>query len=76
MDHFYSNFKRGRIKYHLNGILSNYEKDLIKIDKGNEKVFKKIISRMMKFNEGYWEKENLEFKILFYALKGIIENYK
>ena len=72
-DHFNSNEKRGQIRFHLEKIWLKYEAGEIKIDKSNLKIFKKIISRMLKYN-GYWEKENWEYKILYYALFGLIES--
>lgn len=68
-DHFYSNEKQGRIKSNVNGILNNDENGLIQIEPRNVKVFKKILSRMLKYDQGYWDKENWEFKLLFFALK-------
>lgn len=28
---------------------------------------------MLKYDKGYWEKENWEYKILFYSLYGLLE---
>jgi hypothetical protein len=72
-DHFNSNEKRGRIGFHLKAIVRKVNDGELKIDKSNEKIFRKIISRMMNYNDGYWTKENWEYKILYYALKGLTE---
>lgn len=73
MDHFNSNEKKGRIGYHLRQIEHKFNEGELKIDKSNEKILKKIISRMLKYDKGYWIKENWEYKILFYSLFGLIE---
>ena len=72
-DHFNSNEKKGRIGFHLRQIVHKYKDGDLKIDKSNEKIFKKIISRMMKYDQGYWVKENWEYKILFYSLFGLLK---
>ena len=71
-DHFYTNQKRGKISFHLDSILRKFDEGELKMDKANAKTFKKIVFRMRKFNEGTWEKENWEYKILYYSLIGII----
>ena len=74
MEHFNSNEKKGQIGFHLMQIEHKYRDGELKVDKSNEMILKKIISRMLKYNEGYWIKENWEYKILFYALFGLLEN--
>ncbi|MFE3870805.1 hypothetical protein ACFX5F_06170 [Flavobacterium sp. ZS1P70] len=73
MDHFNSNEKKGQIGFHLRQIVHKYNDEKLTIDKSNEKILKKIISRMLKYDKGYWEKENWEYKILFYSLYGLLE---
>lgn len=73
MNHFNSNEGKGQIGFHLRQIVHKYNDGELNIDKSNEKIFKKIISRMMKYDKGYWIKENWEYKILFYALFGLLK---
>jgi hypothetical protein len=73
-DHFNSNEKHGQIGFHLRAIIHKFNDGELNIHKSNEKVFKKIISRMMKYNQGYWVKENWEYKILYYSLLGLINH--
>jgi reverse gyrase len=74
MNHFDSNEGKGQIGFHLSQIRHKFDDGQLDIDKSNEKIFKKIIQRMMKYNQGYWVKENWEYKILFYSLKGLLKS--
>ncbi|CAZ98715.1 hypothetical protein [Zobellia galactanivorans] len=67
-DHIYSNDKRGMIDKHLKAIEHKYIEGEFKIDSSDRYVFNKLISKMRKFNKGTWQKENLEYKILYYSL--------
>jgi len=73
-NHFNSNVPKGLIGLHTDLILKQYEEGKINIYKTDVKVFKMIIKKMKKFNDGYWEEENTEFKLLFYALIGLLKN--
>lgn len=72
-NHFESNFDPSPLGFHLRAILHKYENGELNIHKSNHKVFKKIISRLMKY-QGSWDKENWEFKILYYSLVGLLES--
>lgn len=67
-DQIYTNHKRGMIDKHLKAIEHKFSNGEFEIDSSDEKVFNKVVFRMRKFNNGYWQKENWEYKILFYSL--------
>ncbi|UZO81328.1 hypothetical protein NBT05_02365 [Aquimarina sp. ERC-38] len=67
-DHIYSNDKRGMIDKHLKAIEHKFLEGEFKINSSDEKVFSKVVLRIRKFNNGYWQKENWEYKILYYSL--------
>ena len=73
-NHINSNQNRGMISIHLNTIKEKQEIGELIILKTEQKAFKKIMREMLKCNEGYWIKENTEYKILWYALIGILKN--
>lgn len=76
-DHIYHNDKRGMIDKHLKAIEHKFSEGELKIDLSDEKVFRKVVFRMRKFNNGYWQKENWEYKILFYSLCYLLnQKYK
>lgn len=74
MNHFDSHEIKGQISFHLSQIQHKFDKNQLDIDKSNEKIFKKIIRRMMKYDQGYWIQENWEYKISFYSLKGLLNS--
>jgi len=74
INYFESHEIKGQISFHLSQIMHKFEQNELDIDKSNEKIFKKIIQRMMKYDQGYWVQENWEYKILFYSLKGLLNS--
>lgn len=72
-DHIYNNDRRGMINKHLKAIEYKLLNNEFQIDSSDEKVFKKIVYRLRKYNNGYWQKENWEYKILYYSLCHLLK---
>jgi reverse gyrase len=73
-DHIHSNEKKGQINFHLSAIEDKFKNGELNIDRVEVPLFRKIITRMKKYNKGYWIKRNYDYEILFLALKSIITN--
>ncbi len=71
-DHIHSNDKRGQIDFHLSAIEEKLNKGELVIDKFEIPLFKKIITKMKIYNEGYWIKRNYNYEILLMALKSLL----
>lgn len=69
-----SNENRGMIGFNVKMIKKIHEDNGLKLFKADEKAFNKILKAMQKFDDGYWIKENTEYKILLYALIGLLTN--
>jgi hypothetical protein len=72
-NHFESSFEPRLLNFHLNLIFRKFEDGELIIHKSNHLIFKKIMSRLMKY-QGTWDKENWEFKILYYSLVGLLKS--
>ena len=71
-DAIYNNHKAGMIDKHLKALENKLSNGELRIDSNDIKVFKKIAGRMRKYNKGFWQKENWEYKILYYSLSYLI----
>jgi hypothetical protein len=72
-NHFESSFEPLLLKSNLSHILRKFEDGELIIHQSNHKIFKKIMFRLMKY-QGTWDKENWEFKILYYSLVGLLKS--
>jgi hypothetical protein len=72
-NYFESSCQSSRLKSHLSYILTKFEDGELIIHQSNHKIFRKIMSRLMKY-QGTWDKENWEFKILYYSLVGLLKS--
>ncbi len=61
------------IEFNIRLLSKKFENGEFDLNDFEKKLFKKIIRRMMKYQTGFWDKPNIDYSILYYALEALID---